>query len=112
MDSLRLSKVSRLLQRELGDIFQKTARNDYKNAIITVTDVNVSKDLSVARVYLSIFTSDDKEALFERIIANTKETRYQLSQKIKNQVRIIPDLKFFIDDSLDYIEHIDTLLKK
>ncbi len=112
MDIKRLSKVSRLLQKELGDIFQKSGQNEYKGSIITVTDVNVSKDLSIANVYLSIFTTGDKEKLFERIVSNTKETRYNLSQKIKNQVRIIPELRFFIDNSLDYIEHIDSLLKK
>ena len=109
MESTRLSKIERLLQKELSDIFQKQTQAMH-GILISVSVVRVSPDLSVARAYLSIFPSD-KEML-ENIRANTKAIRFDLGQRIRKQVRKIPELTFFIDDSLDYIENIDNLLKK
>ena len=100
MESTRLSKIERLLQKELSDIFQKQTQAMH-GILISVSVVRVSPDLSVARAYLSIFPSD-----------NTKAIRFDLGQRIRKQVRKIPELTFFIDDSLDYIENIDNLLKK
>lgn len=112
MDSTRQNKISRLIQKELGEIFQRQARSHFEGAMITVTSVSVTKDLSLAKVYVSIFATKDKDALFHKIVANTKEIRMNLSSKVRNQLRIIPELKFYIDDALDYIEKIDNLLKK
>jgi len=112
METTRQLKISRLIQKDLGTIFQQEAREHYANALITVTKVNVSKDMSLAKVYLSIFAVKDKDAMFENIIGRTKEIRYQLSTKVKHQLRIIPDLTFYLDDSLDYIENIENLLKE
>ena len=111
MDTTRLNKISRLIQKELGDIFQKSAQPMH-GTLISVTVVRVSADLGVARVYLSIFPSDKANELLENIKNNVKAIRYELGQRIHTQVRIIPELTFFIDDSLDYIENIDKLLKK
>ena len=80
--------------------------------LISVSAVRISPDLSVANAYLSIFPSEKGKELMEAIRANTKAIRYDLGQRVRMQLRIIPELTFFIDDSLDYIEHIDELLKK
>ena len=106
MESTRLSKIERLLQKELSDIFQKQTQAMH-GILISVSVVRVSPDLSVARAYLSIFPSDKSKEM-----ANTKAIRFDLGQRIRKQVRKIPELTFFIDDSLDYIENIDNLLKK
>ena len=107
MESTRLSKIERLLQKELSDIFQKQTQAMH-GILISVSVVRVSPDLSVARAYLSIFPSDKSKEMLENIRANTKAIRFDL----RKQVRKIPELTFFIDDSLDYIENIDNLLKK
>jgi ribosome-binding factor A len=112
MDSTRQLKVSRLIQKELGEIFQQETRLLFGNALITVTQVRISPDLSVARVYVSLFNVPDTKALLKSIQEHTKEIRLKLSARIKKQVRIIPNLVFFQDDSLDYAMRIDELLKK
>lgn len=111
MEGTRLSKIERLIQKELGDIFQKQTQA-MPGTLISVSVVRVSPDLSVARAYLSIFPSEKSKDLLEAIRTNTKAIRYDLGQRIRQQVRKIPELSFFIDDSLDYIEHIDQLLQK
>ncbi|HEX8516654.1 MAG TPA: 30S ribosome-binding factor RbfA [Bacteroidia bacterium] len=112
MDSQRQLKVSRLIQKELGEIFQRETRNLFGNALITVTQVRVSPDLGVAKVYVSLFNVPDTKALLESIKVHTKDIRTKLSDRIKKQVRIIPNLAFYQDDSLDYAMRIDELLKK
>jgi len=112
MDSTRQLKVSRLIQKELGEIFQRETRMLFGAALITVTQVRVSPDLSVAKVYVSLFNVPDTKVLLKQIQENTKDIRMKLSERIKKQVRIIPNLVFFQDDSLDYAMRIDELLKK
>ena len=80
--------------------------------MVSVTRVKISPDLSVCTAYLGIFPSDKGEELLKNIQTNEKTIRYELGTRVRNQLRIIPELRFFIDDSLDYIEHIDELLKK
>lgn len=111
MEGTRLQKIERLLQKELGDIFQKQTQAMH-GVLVSVSVVRVSPDLSVARAYLSIFPSAKGEELLEAIRSNTKAIRYDLGQRVRLQLRKIPELSFFIDDSLDYIEHIDLLLSK
>ena len=110
MDTQRQLKVSRLLQRDLGEIFQRESRGKFGGAMITVTKVNVTKDMSIVRVYVSLFATKDKEDLLTTIRKHTVEIRFQLGKRIKDQVRQIPELEFFLDDSLDYIESIEKLL--
>ena len=110
METTRQNKIARLIQKDLGMIFQLQSRNLFGGAMITVTKVNVAKDLSVARIYLSLFGVKDKESLIELIRTHTKMIRRELGIREHNQLRIIPELHFFIDDSLDYIENIDHLL--
>lgn len=111
MEGTRLQKIERLLQKELGDIFQKQTQAMH-GVLVSVSVVRVSPDLSVACAYLSIFPSAKGEELLEAIRSNTKAIRYDLGQRVRLQLRKIPELSFFIDDSLDYIEHIDSLLSK
>jgi ribosome-binding factor A len=110
MESTVQLKISRLIQKDLGLIFQEQARDHYHGALITVTKVSITKDLSAARVHLSLFATQDKEALLDAIRNSTKEVRRELGKRMRHQVRIIPELQFFLDDSLDYIDNIDHLL--
>lgn len=110
MESKRQQKISRLLQKDLGEIFQHESRGFSAGAMITVTKVNVTSDLSLARVYLSLFATDDKQSLIETIRKHKAEIKYKLGNRIRNQLRGVPDLEFFLDDSLDYIDNIDKLL--
>ena len=89
-----------------------TIREDMHGVMISVTRVKVSPDLGICTAYLSVFPSEKGEELLENIRKNTSAVRYDLGQRVRNQLRIIPELRFFIDDSLDYIEKIDELLKK
>ncbi len=111
MEGTRLSKVSRQIQKDLGEIFQRQSQALFGGKMITVTTVRVSPDLGLAKVYISIFPTDGREAILEAVKHNTKSLRFELGQRIRNQMRIVPDLAFYIDDSLDYIENIDRLLK-
>ena len=111
MQETRQNRISRLLQKELSLIFQSQTRMMH-GVMVSVTRVKISPDLSVCTAYLSIFPSDKGEELLTNIQTNEKTIRYELGTRVRNQLRIIPELRFFIDDSLDYIEHIDELLKK
>ena len=111
MQGTRLEKISRLLQKELSEIFRlETAKMG--GVLVSVSTVRVSPDLSVARAYLSIFPSERAQELISNINDNVAAIRYALASRVKYQLRRTPELSFFIDDSLDYIEHIDELLKK
>ena len=112
MDNNRLQKVARLIQKDMGEILRYESKNLFKGAMITVTKVRVSSDLSIAKIYISIFalsgvTTDE---VFELVKANKPLLRNKLASMERNQLRIIPDLSFFVDDSLDYSENIDRLL--
>lgn len=111
MEGTRLSKVARLLQKDLGDIFQKEGIRLFHGKMITVTSVRVSPDLGLAKVYISIFPTDKKEEVLLAVKQQTKSIRHELAQRVRYQLRIIPELAFFLDDSIDYIENIDKLLK-
>ncbi len=110
METTRQKKVSRVILRELGIYFQRNAISYAKGGMITVTTVRVSPDLGIAKVYLSIFAVPDKEAVLKEIKDRTWEVRKYLAGE-RSELRIAPDLHFFIDDALDQIEHIDNLLK-
>lgn len=111
MQETRQNRISRLLQKELAEIFQSQTRSMH-GVLVSVTRVRISPDLSICTAYLSIFPSNRGEELLKNITTNEKSIRYELGRRVHNQLRIIPELRFFIDDSLDYIDHIDELLKK
>jgi ribosome-binding factor A len=111
METTRQQKISRLIQKELSEIFLLQTKFMH-GVMVSVSAVRISPDLSVCRAYLSIFPSNRGEEIIKNINDNVKAVRYELGQRLRFQLRIIPELKFFVDDSLDYIEHIDELLKK
>lgn len=110
METTRQNKIARLLQKELSDIFLLQTKNTH-GILVSVSTVRISPDMSVARAYLSIFPSEKGKEIIDNINANVKTIRYELGSRVRHQLRIIPELKFFLDDSLDYLEHIDELLK-
>ena len=110
METTRQNKIARLLQKELSDIFLLQTKNTH-GILVSVSAVRISPDMSVARAYLSIFPSEKGKEIIDNINANVKTIRYELDSRVRYQLRIIPELKFFLDDSLDYLEHIDELLK-
>ena len=112
MQETRQNRISRLLQKELSLIFQSQTRMMH-GVMVSVTKVRVSPDLSICTAYLSVFPSEKGEEILKNINANEKTIPFRTwDKKVRNQLRIIPELRFFLDDSLDYLEHIDELLKK
>ncbi|MDD3490477.1 MAG: 30S ribosome-binding factor RbfA [Paludibacter sp.] len=111
METTRQQKISRMLQKELGEIFLLYARK-LQGTLITVSSVRVSPDLGIARTYLSIFPSEKANAVIEQVNADTKAIRFDLGKRVRHQLRIVPELFFHVDDSLDYLENIDNLLKQ
>jgi ribosome-binding factor A len=109
--SIRQQKVNSLLQKELAIIFQKESRNLFRGALITVTIIRISPDLGFAKVYLSFFMTKDKEELLKNIRSHATKIRYELGQIVGKQLRVVPGLQFYHDDSLDYAQNIDDLLK-
>ena len=110
METTRQNKISRLLQNELSEIFLLQTKS-MPGTWVSVSAVRISPDMSLARVYLSVFPSEKAEEMVKNINNNMKSIRYELGTRVRHQLRIIPELKFFVDDSLDYIEKIDSLLK-
>ncbi len=112
MESIRQNKVARLLQKEVAEIILRETNNLFHGKLITVTVVRISPDMSVARIYLSIFPYKEEENYIELINQHSKYIRNQLGQHVRHQLRIIPELVFFRDDSIDYAGRIDELLNK
>lgn len=111
MDTNRQNRIARLLQKELSEMFMLETKKT-KGLIVSVTKCYVSSDLSVCRAYLSIFPREQEQETIDNINRNTKRLRYELGTRVRFQLRIIPELRFFLDDSLDYMEHIDELLRQ
>lgn len=111
METTRQQKIARLIQKELSDIFQKQTKA-MPGVLVSVSAVRISPDMSICRVYLSVFPSERGEEIIGNITQNVASLRYELGTRVRHQLRIIPELKFFVDDSLDYIDHIDQLLRQ
>ena len=111
METNRQKKIAGVLQKDLVDVLQSAARDGVKGVLISVTKVQVTSDLSQAKVFLSIFPNAKRDELLEGIKSNAPLIRHELAQRTKNQLRRVPSLAFFVDDSLDYIENIDASLK-
>tara|TARA_B100000579_G_scaffold197867_1_gene161720 strand:- start:4522 stop:4863 length:342 start_codon:yes stop_codon:yes gene_type:complete len=112
MESNRQKKISRLIQKDLAKIFLEKCKNFYPGTMITITHVFVSKDFSIAKIYLSIFPDKKKKEIFALIQNNKYSVKHALAYKIKNQLRKTPDLLFFIDNSHEHYENINQILKK
>ena len=111
MENNRRQKINRLIQKELSEIFLMETRK-MRGVLISVTNVRVSPDMSIAHSHLSIFPSEKGEEIIQNVNENMKSIRFELGKRAGKQLRIIPELFFHLDDSLDYIENIDNLLKK
>ena len=107
----RQKKIAGVIQKDLVDVLQKAAQDGMQGVIISVSKVTVTTDLSIAKVYLSIFPSEKRDELVAGIQSNTSIIRHELAKRTRNQLRRMPELSFFGDDSLDYIEEIDKSLR-
>jgi ribosome-binding factor A len=110
MESKRQQKFARLIQKDLSEIFQRDAKSLFGGAFITVTDIKVSPDLGLAKVYLSFMLAKDKTGLLENIKEKSKSIRQMLASKIRNQVRVIPELAFYLDDTIEHATKMDALI--
>lgn len=110
--STRQQKINKQLQKDLAEIFQLQGMQAYNGAMISVTGVRITPDLSIAKVYLSIFPSAKAKEVMGIVNENNKTIRGELGRRVRHQLRIVPELAFHVDDSLDYVERIDDLLKQ
>ncbi|MES2730732.1 MAG: 30S ribosome-binding factor RbfA [Bacteroidota bacterium] len=110
MDNKRQQKFARLIQKDLGEIFQKEARNQFEGAFISVTEVKVSPDLGIARVHVSFMLAKNKALLLEQIQDYGKNIRQMLANRIRHQVRVIPELHFYLDETADYAAKMDAII--
>ena len=111
METNRQKKIAGVLQKDLVDVLQSAARDGMKGVLISVTKVHVTSDLGEAKIYLSVFPSEKRDELLKGIVSNTPLIRHEMASRTKNQLRRMPQLLFFPDDSLDYIDNIDNALK-
>ena len=111
-ETTRQQKVARQIQKDLAEIIRGRGMSAYDGAMLTVSGVKITPDLALAKVYVSIFPSSKAEAVMEQLEGETSRLRGLLGRRVSKQLRIVPELSFFLDDSLDYVEHIDELLKK
>ena len=110
-ESTRQKKVSRLIQKEIADIFLRKGNEYAPGKMISITRVRISPDLSFAKIYLSIYPSGNRNEILHSVRDHVPRIRFDLGHKVRSQLRIVPELAFFIDDSLDYIDNINKLLK-
>ena len=109
--STRQLKVARQLQRDLAEIIRSRGMAAFGGAMLTVSEVRISPDLSIAKVYVSIFPSEKQKEVMETLEQEKKSIRGELGRQVAKQLRIVPELEFYLDTSLDYAEHIEELLK-
>ncbi len=112
MESKRQQKFARVIQKDLGEIFQREGNTYLPNAMITVTKVRATPDLGTVRVFLSFFNVEDTEVAIKSIKDRTSEIRYTLGKRIKDQVKAIPQLDFFLDDTSVYVEKMEEIFNK
>ena len=111
-ETTRQQKVARQIQKDLAEIIRARGMAAYDGALLTVSGVKITPDLALAKVYVSIFPSAKAETVMQRLSEETSRLRGELGRRVAKQLRIVPELAFYLDDSLDYVEHIDELLKK
>lgn len=112
IESTRQLKVAKEIQKEMAEIIRSKGMAAFGGALVSVSGVKISPDLSVAKVYVSVFPSGKADQVMETLLENTKTLRGELGGKVGKQLRIVPELIFYLDSSLDYVEHIEELLKK
>ena len=111
MAKTRQNKIERLIQKELSNLFLNETRKTH-GMMVSVSECRISPDLSYCTAYISVFPSEKSEETIKNLTENVKTIRYELGQRLRYQLRIVPELRFFKDDTLDYMEHIDELMKK
>ena len=111
MEKTRQNKIERLIQKELSNLFLNETRKTH-GMMVSMSECRISPDLSYCTAYISVFPSEKSEETIKNLTENVKTIRYELGQRLRYQLRIVPELRFFKDDTLDYMEHIDELLKK
>ncbi|MBA4849927.1 30S ribosome-binding factor RbfA [Emticicia sp. BO119] len=109
MESKRQRQVAKQIQKDLGEIFQREMKQAFDKAFVTITDVKTTPDLAIARVYLSFLLTKDKEGLLETIREHSKTIRNHLASRVRHQLRIVPELQFYIDDTAEYAQKIENL---
>ena len=112
IESTRQQKVAKEIQKVMAEIIRSKGMAAFGGALVSVSGVKISPDLSVAKVYVSVFPSDKAEAVMEVLQENNRTLRGELGNKVGKQLRIVPEITFYLDSSLDYVEHIEELLKK
>src|SRR5210317_526286 len=111
METNRQKKIAGVLQKDLAEVLQHAARDGMKGVIISVTRVHVTTDLSLAKVFISVFPQLKREIILDGIIENSGSIRHELAKRTRDQLRRMPELNFYIDDTLDYIEEIDSAIQ-
>ncbi len=111
-ETTRQQKVGRQIQKDLSDIFLKEARSLVQGTMVTVSKVRVSPDLGFAKIYLSVFPFDKSDAILATLQEHAGTLRFELGKRVKNQLRIVPEIAFAIDDSLEYVERIEKLIQE
>lgn len=112
MESKRQQKFAGVIQEDLAAIFQREGMNYLPNTLVTITKVRVTPDLAIARVFLSFFNNNNSAAALQTVKLHASEIRYKLGSRIKDQVRVIPQLEFFIDDTSEYVDRMDKIFDK
>ncbi len=112
MENTRQQKIARQIQKDIADILQKEGAELVRGLLVTVTAVRISPDFNYAKIYLSIFPFDRKDEAMQTLERSNWFIRRSLGRRIRNQLKSVPELQFFVDDSLEYIEHIDEALKR
>lgn len=112
MSTIRQNKVAKLIQKEISAILQQNSQEWFPGTMVSVTVVRIAPDLSFAKIYISVFGSMEPKECLSIANNNAKIVRGHLGRKVKNQLRIVPELAFYVDDSIDYVEEIEELLKK
>lgn len=112
MESRRQKQIAKLIQKEISDILIKEGRNIYGNAFVTVTNAHVTPDLMVARVYLSVLNAKEQETVLGQFEGHRNEIRYQLGKRVRHQLRKIPELEFFIDESLEHVFKMEQIFRE
>jgi ribosome-binding factor A len=112
MESKRQQKFAGVIQQDLAAIFQREGMNYLPNTLVTITKVRVTPDLAIARIFLSFFGNNNLQLALQTIKSHASEIRYKLGARIKDQVRIIPQLEFFVDDTSEYVERMDKIFEK
>lgn len=111
-ESTRQLKVAREIQKDMAEIIRSKGMAAFSGAMVSVSGVKVSPDLSVAKIYVSVFPSEKAQTVMQTISENTRSLRGELGGRVGKQLRIVPEIVFYLDSSLDYVEHIEELLKK